>query len=360
MQESTTSGLPSDTLPTESPGEPKPVVVFGEALWDLLPDGEVLGGAPLNFAYRMHCFGHRAQMVTALGLDERGGRARAVIRELGLDDAFVAQVVEAPTGTVDVHLQPDGGVDYTINPNVAYDFVEVTPHLIEAVSRADALCFGTLAQRRAVSRRTLRSITETVGDVPVVYDVNLRKECFTPGIVSDSIDCATVVKLNEDEVAPTGGMVGLPQDLHGFAEALVRERAPECCIVTLGERGVYVTVQGRGAAVYVPGFHVEVTDPLGAGDAFTAGFVSATLEGRSLRAACLWGNAAGALVASQRGATLAFTREDVRTFLESRLEATGQRSGRVKWKDVNIDPRFEDGDVLGLGDERGNTTGGVA
>lgn len=320
-------------LPIGPPERPRRVVVFGEALWDLLPDGEVLGGAPLNFAYRMSCFGHDALMVTALGVDERGGRARAKIRELGLSDAFVSQVVDYPTGTVDVHLGTDGSVDYTINPDVAYDFVETSPRLLEAVEETDALCFGTLAQRRPVSRRTLVTLADSGGEAMVVYDVNLRKECFSAEVVNASIDRATVVKLNEDEVAPTAEMAGLPDGVEAFAAALIAERQPACCIVTLGERGAYVTAAGRDAAVYVPGFNVSVTDPLGAGDAFTAGFVSASLEGRDIRTACLWGNAAGAIVASQRGATQPFTRAEVAAFLERALAPDA--------KTVNIDPRFE-------------------
>ncbi len=349
----------AEMLPIGPPERPRRVVVFGEALWDLLPDGEVLGGAPLNFAYRMSCFGHDALMVTALGVDERGGLARAKIRELGLSDAFVSQVVDYPTGTVDVHLGTDGSVDYTINPNVAYDFVEATPRLLEAVEDADALCFGTLAQRRPVSRRTLvtlATLADSAGDAMVVYDVNLRKDCFSAEVVNASIDRATVVKLNEDEVAPTARMTGLPDGVEAFAAALIAERKPACCIVTLGERGAYVTAAGRGAAVYVPGFNVSVTDPLGAGDAFTAGFVSASLEGRDIRTACLWGNAAGAIVASQRGATQPFTRAEVAAFLERCLSPNGVQSakdahgtrersaegtGVPDAKAVNIDPRFE-------------------
>ncbi len=280
----------------------KTVVAFGETLWDLLPSGPVLGGAPCNFAVRVNSLGDRALLVTRLGRDELGTRAFEEMGRLGLDTALVQWDERKPTGTVPVRVDAKGVPDFTIVPDVAYDFIEPRPELLEAAAAADAVCFGTLVQRSAGSRRALRKVLEAAGGALKLLDVNLRKACCTRETVEDALRRADVVKLNDDELRWLRREFGL----RGRTEAaLAREAAGrwglDGVVVTRGERGAVAAAGGD--TVEVPGIRVEVVDTIGSGDAFSAAFLHLWLEGRPLRECCEAGNALGALVARTKGAT---------------------------------------------------------
>ncbi|MFN3485480.1 MAG: carbohydrate kinase family protein [Planctomycetota bacterium] len=293
----------------------KTVLAFGEALWDLLPSGPALGGAPANFAYRLSAFGDRALLVTRLGRDEPGRRAAERLRELGLDLSLVQWDDRRPTGTVPVTIDARGIPEFTITPDVAYDAIEAAPELLAVASGADAVYFGTLAQRSAVSRETLWRVLAAAPRAVKFLDLNLRKDCFTPETIDASLSAADVLKLNESEaefVARTFGLAaGGPP---ATAESILDRWPLRCCVVTLGERGaVAVSRQGRAE---VPGWKVRVVDTVGSGDAFSAGFLGAYLRERPLEECLFRGNVLGALVAAQAGATEPIGPEDIRRFLE--------------------------------------------
>ncbi len=294
------------------------IVAFGELLWDLLPEGPVLGGAPFNFAYRAGALGHRAFVIGRIGRDELGRRALERIEELDVDGSFLQRDPEKPTGTVEVRFDPQGGHDFTIIPNTAYDFIEPAPEALELAARADCLCFGTLAQREKVSRETLGLLLERFRGRFRLLDVNLRRDCYTEEVIRASLQQAEILKLNDGEVAEVAAAAGArAEELPGAVEALLRRTSLRHVVLTLGAGGAFAASRG-GQRAYVAGYAVEVVDTVGSGDAFTAGFIDAMLRGAPLAEACRRGNALGALVAAQEGATQVLDAARLEELLEGR------------------------------------------
>ena len=293
------------------------VVAFGEALWDLLPTGPVLGGAPLNFAYRVHALGHPSIIVSRLGKDDFGQKAREQIATLAMDDTGLQCDDTYPTGTVEIYFDKDKNPDYTIIENVAYDYIEFSDTLANIVEHADCLCFGTLAQRHTVSRRTLQRLLSKFSGKFRLLDINLRKNCYSTETIESSLQQADILKLNDEEIAILVDLLGLQgNSAPDQVENLLKHAGLEYCVVTLGERGAFA-LSRRGEKIYVPGYHVNLVDPCGSGDGFTAGFIHALLEGGSLNQACRLGNALGAMVAQQEGATQPISYQEVMEFMEA-------------------------------------------
>ncbi len=284
----------------------KTVMAFGETLWDLLPGGPLLGGAPCNFACRVNSLGDRAILATRIGRDELGTRAFEELGRRGLETALVQWDERKPTGTVPVKVDAKGVPDFTILPDAAYDFIEPRPALLEAAAEADCVCFGTLVQRSAVSRRTLHQVLGGASRALKFLDLNLRKGCFSPETVEASLERADVLKLNDEEARWLGKEFGFRASTEA---ALAREAAGrwglDAVVVTRGEQGC-VGVAGT-QEVDLPGQKVEVADTIGSGDAFSAAFVSLWLKGRPLEDCCGIANALGALVARAPGATAPVT-----------------------------------------------------
>lgn len=300
---------------------PKTILAFGEVLWDLLPTGEQLGGAPFNFAYRVSNLGDRGVMASRLGCDERGDRAAERIVGLGLDLTHIQRGGERPTGTVPVTFDENRQPTFIITPDVAFDYIEPTEALLAAAGEADCVCFGTLIQRAAKSREALHRVLDAAGDAVKLLDINLRKDCYTRETVADSLARADVLKLNDAEACELDETLGLRAggDLRRTAAALGERFALRAVVVTLGPRGA-LAVAADGQAAYSPGYVVELVDPVGAGDAFTAGFVHKYLRGATLDECCDYGNALGGLVAMQEGATAPLTTDDVEAFLAGEHE----------------------------------------
>jgi len=282
----------------------KTVLAFGELLWDLLPSGPALGGAPFNFVYRAGSLGDRGLMVSRLGRDELGERAWRQLKSLGMDGRLIQWDDERPTGTVRVDLSDPNRPDFHIVPAVAYDHIEVGPALLEVAAAADCICYGTLIQRTPTARQTLESLLNAGGRAaPKLLDINLRKACYTRETIVGSLRAADILKLNDDEACELAGMFGVgAPDFPGFCEQMIEQWDLTHCVVTLGECGAYAASE-HGEKVYVPGYQVELADTCGSGDAFTAGFIHRLLRGEPLAACCELGCALGALVASQKGAT---------------------------------------------------------
>lgn len=286
------------------------VLAFGELLWDVFPNGEVLGGAPANFAYRINSLGHDGWLVTRLGKDERGKRASDIVRANGMSLNYVQWDEKRPTGTVPVQLDAAGSPTFTILPDVAYDFIEVTLELLALATMTDCVCFGALIQRAETSRRTLYALLDAAPQALKVLDLNLRKDCYTQETIAASLERADILKLNENEAEILARMFGLPDTFASFAPAAVKQWNLAACVVTLGERGV-VAANDKGEFVQRPGYKVNVIDTIGAGDAFTAGFVHCHFENRALSDCCDFANALGALVAQTRGGTAPIKREAI-------------------------------------------------
>jgi fructokinase len=278
------------------------VVGLGEVLWDLLPGGRQLGGAPGNFAFHCQQLGHPAAVVSRVGADELGRDLRAAVRALGLSDAWLQQDADHATGTVRVELDERGVPAFTITPDVAYDYLAWDAGLEALFGQARAACFGTLAQRHTVARATIRRAVAAARGALVVYDVNLRQDFYSPEVIEASLAASRWVKLNEDELGVLRQLFGLAGRTDAESlEELRRRYDLQLAALTRGERGCLVR-SGR-EAVDLPGMPVRVVDTVGAGDAFTAGLVAATLEGRPLAEAADRANRLAARVAASAGGT---------------------------------------------------------
>ena len=298
----------------------KTIFAFGELLWDILPSCTVLGGAPFNFAYRVNSLGDTGLMVSRLGRDELGRKAFDQVVQLGLDTTHLQWDDSLPTGTVQVSFDEDNKPDYVIVPQVAYDRIELTDALVDAVSTADCLCFGTLSQKSEESRKTIEQLLERAGQSLKLLDINLRKDCYNLETISFSLQEADVLKLNEDEAHQLGSMLEVSkQNIPDFCEEMLTKWSLEHCVVTLGEKGAFAMSAG-GERVYVPGYKVILADSIGSGDAFSAGFVNKLLRGTSISEAGRFGNVLGALVATKEGATSEVTLDEIGLFHNQNFE----------------------------------------
>lgn len=292
------------------------VLAFGEILWDLLPGGERLGGAPFNFAYRVHSLGMTGLMASRVGRDDYGERALARVNELGMDARLLQVDAERPTGRVEVRLDENRQPGYFIVPGMAYDRIEWTDELAAAAAEADCLCYGTLIQRTPDSRGTLQRLIGAAPGALKLLDLNLRNDCHTPEIIESSLGGADGLKLNADELEYLQRLFSLPDgDIDNACGALLERFDLRFCVVTLGEFGAFAMRRG-GERVYKPGYQVDLKDPCGSGDAFAAGFMHQWFGNKPLAECCRFGNALGALVAGQTGATEPVSAETIRAFLD--------------------------------------------
>lgn len=292
----------------------KTIYSFGEILWDRLPDKIIIGGATFNFTYRVNSLGDKGLIISSLGKDELGQKALDKISELGMDRRYIQWDEKRSTGTVDVFFDENNNPDYVINPGVAYDNIQISGELLEDVVSADCFYFGTLAQREKSSRQTLNQLLETANAAIKFYDVNLRKDCFNKTIIDNSLKLADICKLNEDEATQLGAMLNLSlKNIKTFSSELIEKYQLKYCLVTFAERGVYALTAG-GEEAYEPGYKVTVIDPIGSGDAFSAGFMHKILRKANLQEACTYGNVLGALAATKPGATYPISPGDMDEF----------------------------------------------
>jgi len=290
----------------------KKVVGLGEVLWDLLLERTCLGGAPANFAYIATVMGDEGVVASRVGEDSRGLEALRRMQQLELDIEHVQTDREQATGTVKVELDVKGIARFEIAHLVAWDFLEWTADWQHLAEKADAVCFGSLAQRSEASRATIRQFVRAVRPGAVkVFDVNLRQSFYSQEILAESMKLADIVKLNDEElpkVMRLGGFSGNPShgDELAAAQQLISAYDLKLVCITRGGRGSLLVRRGGDASEH-PGFRVRVADTVGAGDAFTAGLVHEYLRGAALGRMDLDGmndvaNRVGAWVASEAGA----------------------------------------------------------
>lgn len=281
----------------------RPVAVgLGELLWDILPAGAHLGGAPANFAYICSLLGAESIVVSRVGTDDLGERARCTLQEHGLDVSFIQIDPQRPTGTVNVELAVDGTATYNIVNNVAWDYLRWCSELQHVAQMADVVCFGTLVQRSSESRETVqRFLDHTRPDCLKIFDVNLRPPCCNPSIVGQSLRRADVLKLNHEEVPQVLDFCSLPPARdEEAARSLQRQFGFKAVCITRGPNG---SVIATGTETHAhPGIAIDVADTIGSGDAFTAGLAIQMLLASPLHAVSVAANGLGAWVASQKGA----------------------------------------------------------
>ena len=295
------------TPPPDLPARAGAVLCVGEVLWDSVSDGLHLGGAPFNVATHLAQLGRPARLASRVGNDELGREAKRRVRAAGVDASLVQTDDALPTGFVGVTLDADGVPSYDIAEPSAWDAIEATPAAAAAAAGSAAVVFGSLAQRDARSRRTVRAL---VAAAPlVVFDVNLRPPFSSRDVVEPSLLAADVVKLSEGELSELAGWFGWPEAEQPAAEELARRFSCRAVCVTRGADGAAVWHGGRWTEH--GGYRVEVRDTVGAGDAFLAGLLSGWLGGDDDPAALDRGCRLGAFVASRPGATPAYAPADL-------------------------------------------------
>lgn len=283
----------------------RPVIVgVGEILWDLLPHGKQLGGAPANFAYHAAALGAAGTVVSRVGKDDSGGEILARLDLLGLDRQHVSLDPLHPTGTVEVRLGPGGVPDYVIHTGVAWDFLSFTPELSELASQADAVCFGTLGQRSPTSRRTIEKFLAALRPECLrVFDINLRQNYYDRALVHKMLMQSDVLKLNDAELPVVAGMFGILGQESEAVRNLMSRYPLKLVALTHGPAGA--RLQGIGESSSHPGFPVvgaETADTVGAGDAFTAAVTLGLLRGMPLQQINAIANRLASYVCSQHGA----------------------------------------------------------
>lgn len=281
----------------------KTVVGLGEVLWDILPDAMHLGGAPANFAYITSLMGDRGVVASRVGADSRGQEARRRTEALGLTATFLQTDEVHPTGTAQAWVDGKGQASFVFAQPAAWDFLAWTPPWQDLAKEADAVCFGSLAQRSPQSRETIRNFLRATPETAVrVFDVNLRGDFYSPEVIAESMRLADIVKLNDEELPQIMRLGGLPHsDERSSAEKILQLYDLELVCVTRGNRGSLLI--GKSSSSEHAGFRVNVADTIGAGDAFAAGLTHEYLHGASLDGMNEVANLVGAWVASQPGAT---------------------------------------------------------
>ncbi|MGD8450499.1 MAG: carbohydrate kinase [Phycisphaerae bacterium] len=279
----------------------KLVIGVGELLWDCFPDWRRPGGAPANVAFHASQLGLAGAICSGVGTDAGGDELVRYVGERGLDTRWIQRDPHHPTGTVTVDTTRPEHPTYVIHENVAWDFLQFDEPSAELFAAAAVVCYGTLAQRCAASRETIRRALTAAEQALRVYDVNLRPPWYTAEIVAESLRLAHVVKLNADEVGELGRLLSLPADPpEGFAAALRERYGVRLVCVTRGGRGCLLLSETE--RVDVAGRPVEVVDAVGAGDAFTAALSYGLVQGWPVARAAHLANEVGALVAGQAGA----------------------------------------------------------
>lgn len=279
----------------------KYVVGIGEVLWDVLPEGKKLGGAPANFAYHVSQFGLNSRVVSAIGNDKLGAEIERDFSEKGLEG--IIEKVAYPTGTVQVSLDDNGVPNYTIKENVAWDNIPFTTALKELAQHTCAVSYGSLAQRNIVSRETIHAFLDAMPKEGAykIFDINLRQNFYTKDIICESLERCNVLKINDEELVAVSRLFGYPGiDLQDKCWILLAKYDLKMLILTCGVNGSYVFTPGHVSFVETP--KVAVADTVGAGDSFTAAFVSAILRGLSVSEAHKLAVNVSAYVCTQNGA----------------------------------------------------------
>ena len=278
------------------------VVGMGEALWDVLPEGKKIGGAPANFAYHVSQFGLNSCVVSAVGNDALGNEISENFTSKGLNQLI--EKVPYPTGTVQVEIDQAGIPQYEIKENVAWDNIPYTANLEVVASRTKAVCFGSLAQRNVVSRNTINRFLDAMpknDDTLVVFDVNLRQGFYNKEILCNSMTRCNILKINDEELVTVSRMFGYPGiDLQDKCWILLGKYNLKMLILTCGINGSYVFTPGTVS--FQPTPRVEVADTVGAGDSFTAAFISSIIKGKSVAEAHSLAVQTSAFVCTKKGA----------------------------------------------------------
>ena len=278
------------------------VVGLGEVLWDVLPEGKKLGGAPANFAYHAGQFlgMNNTIAVSALGEDKLADETVEALREHNLNDLLPR--VPYPTGTVQVQLDEQGIPTYDIKENVAWDNIPFDDDIAQIARNCRAVCFGSLAQRNVVSRETIQKFLDaTPADCLKIFDINLRQQFYTQEVIRESLLRCNILKINDEELVMIGRMFGYPGlDIENKCWLILGKYNLDMLVLTCGTNGSYVFTPGQKSFQETP--KVKVADTVGAGDSFTGSFVGSLLLGKPVADAHRTAVQVSAFVCTQNGA----------------------------------------------------------
>ena len=277
------------------------IVGLGEALWDVLPEGKKLGGAPANFAYHAGQFGLDTIAISALGEDALAEETVEALKEHNLN--YLMPRVPYPTGTVQVTLAEGGIPTYEIKEGVAWDNIPYTNEMADIAKSARAVCFGSLAQRNSVSRENIRKfLADTPADCLKICDINLRQQFYSKEVLEDSFKLCNILKINDEELVVVSRMFGYEGlDMRQTCEKMVQDYGLKMLVLTCGTNGSYVfTDDGLTSFQDTP--KVEVADTVGAGDSFTGSFCACIINGKPVQEAHKTAVAVSAFVCTQNGA----------------------------------------------------------
>ena len=276
------------------------IVGLGEALWDCLPEGKKIGGAPANFAFHAGQFGHNSIAISAIGNDKLGEETLAEFDKKHVN--YLMPMVDYPTGTVQVTLDEAGIPTYEIKEGVAWDNIPFTPEIEKVAKNCRAVCFGSLAQRSSVSRNTIQQFLDaTPDDCLKIFDINLRQNFYNENIIRNSLKQCNILKINDEELVAIGRIFGYPGlDMENKCWLLIGKYNLDMLVLTCGVNGSYVFAPNVESYQKTP--IVEVADTVGAGDSFTGTFTAAILAGKCIAEAHSLAVEASAYVCTKNGA----------------------------------------------------------
>jgi fructokinase len=293
----------------------KKIVAFGEVVWDILPNEKILGGTPSNMVFRCNSFGEEGHLLSRVGDDELGNEALKRLQELNISISNVQIDSEFPTGTVNITFEGHEPI-FDVTPDVAFDHIEFSPEALKLARNADCLFFGLLPQRFGISKNTIRELIKESPASIKFFDLKLFQHFFNAMVVENLLRCSNIVRIKEKEIDFLTEKLELKKgDMDFFGEQLVIKYGVNLVLITRGPNGVYAFDKTHGKFID-SGYCIEMTDNIGSGMAFSAGFLHFYLNGEPLQLALNFGNAAGALNATRLGATSFFSKEEVLKFMK--------------------------------------------
>lgn len=282
------------------------VVGIGEILWDMLPEGRKLGGAPANFAYHVSQLGLCSRIVSAVGHDMPGDDILNTLRAKNLDTDFIERI-DRPTGTVEISIDGKGIPEYSIKDNVAWDNIPFTDNLKRLAAKTKAIAFGSLAQRHHVSAMTINAFLDAIpeeNEALKIFDINLRQNFYDRNTVERSLQKCNILKLNDEETDTISRIIGISGTIEQVVNTIRKKYSIGILILTCGTKGSYVF--GHGTMSFLPTPKVKTADTVGAGDSFTAAFTASILQGKSIEEAHQAAVDVSAFVCTQYGAMPVF------------------------------------------------------
>ncbi len=296
----------------------KKIVAFGEVVWDVLPGGRVLGGTPLNMAFRCNSFGEESVLLSRLGYDNSGNDVLDELERLGISDKNIQIDDEFPTGTINITFDEKNESHYEVVQDVAFDHIEFSAEALKLARNTDCLFYGLLPQRFGISKNTLRELLKESPDSIHFFDLKLFEHFFNKKVVENLLFSSNIVRIKEKEIAflEKELEINRSENLEEFGASLAEKYKLDIVLITRGAAGVFAFHKTEGV-FYDTGYKIEMVDNIGSGVAFLAAFLHYYLNGKTVQESLSFGNAAGALNTTKRGATEFFDKNAVLTFIQA-------------------------------------------